>query len=50
MHPEHDPQKWIPVFGKDHAPINNLKRDDDSKKVITLQRSAEAVGAQLVQL
>jgi len=18
--PEHDPEKWIPVFGKDHAP------------------------------
>jgi hypothetical protein len=20
--PEHDPEKWSPVFGKDHAPIN----------------------------
>jgi len=19
--PEHDPEKWLPVFGKDHAPI-----------------------------
>jgi hypothetical protein len=21
--PEHDPEKWIPVFGKDHAPTKN---------------------------
>jgi hypothetical protein len=27
---EHDPEKWEPVFGKDHAP--QLERDDDSKK------------------
>jgi hypothetical protein len=20
MVPEHDPEKWIPIFGKDHAP------------------------------
>jgi hypothetical protein len=20
LHQEHDPEKWIPVFGKDHAP------------------------------
>src|ERR1700687_1330679 len=20
--PAHDPEKWVPVFGKDHAPIN----------------------------
>src|SRR5215472_6799408 len=32
LHPiEHDPQKWIPVLGKDHAPPNNVERDDDSK-------------------
>jgi NitT/TauT family transport system ATP-binding protein len=30
--PEHDPEKWEPVFGKDHAPINKLERDDFSKK------------------
>jgi hypothetical protein len=29
--PEHDPEKWVPVFGKDHAPTK-LERDDDSKK------------------
>src|SRR5262249_13455103 len=29
---EHDPEKWIPVFGKDHAPTNKLERDGDSKK------------------
>src|SRR5262249_21635406 len=28
----HDPEKWEPVFGKDHAPSKNLGRDDDSKK------------------
>jgi hypothetical protein len=34
---EHDPEKWEPVFGKDHAQIKNLKRDCDStKKAITL--------------
>src|ERR1700747_1871383 len=25
---EHDPEKWIPVFGKDHAPTRALERDD----------------------
>jgi hypothetical protein len=20
IRPEHDPEKWVPVFGKDHAP------------------------------
>jgi hypothetical protein len=29
---EHDPKKWTPVLGKDHAECNNLERDDDSKK------------------
>jgi len=29
---EHDPEKWIPVFGKDHAPTINPERDDVSKK------------------
>jgi hypothetical protein len=29
---EHDPKKWIPVLGKDHAQTNNLERDDDSKR------------------
>jgi len=24
---EHDPEKWNPVFGKDHAPLTNLDRD-----------------------
>jgi hypothetical protein len=27
---EHDPEKWIPVFGKDHAKTTGLKRNDDS--------------------
>jgi len=29
---EHDPEKWVPVFGKRSCSINKLKRDDDSKK------------------
>jgi len=24
---EHDPEKWIPVFRKDHAPTKNLDHD-----------------------
>jgi len=24
---EHDPEKWKPVFGKDHAPIKQLDHD-----------------------
>jgi hypothetical protein len=24
---EHDPEKWKPVFGKDHAPKTNLDLD-----------------------
>jgi hypothetical protein len=24
---EHDPEKWIPVFRKDHAPTRNLDHD-----------------------
>jgi 2-octaprenyl-6-methoxyphenol hydroxylase len=27
-----DPEKWEPVFGKDHAQNKSLERDDDSKK------------------
>jgi hypothetical protein len=27
-----DPEKWAPVFGKDHAQANKLERDGDSKK------------------
>jgi hypothetical protein len=30
--PEHDPEKWVPVFRKDHAQIKEIERDDDSKK------------------
>ena len=28
----HDPEKWAPVFRKDHAQIKEIERDDDSKK------------------
>ena len=26
---KHDPEKWEPVFGKDHARTNQIERDDD---------------------
>jgi hypothetical protein len=29
---EHDPEKWKPVFRKDHARNKKIERDDDSKK------------------
>jgi hypothetical protein len=29
---EHDPEKWAPVFRKDHAQIKEIERDEDSKK------------------
>src|SRR6266545_4270585 len=29
---EHGPEKWVPVFRKDHAQIKEIERDDDSKK------------------
>jgi hypothetical protein len=29
---EHDPEKWVPVFRKDHAQIKKIEWDDDSKK------------------
>jgi hypothetical protein len=29
-HLEHDPEKWKPVFGQDHAEIKSLERDADS--------------------
>jgi hypothetical protein len=27
---KHDPEKWMPVFGKDHASSNKLKRNTES--------------------
>jgi hypothetical protein len=27
--PEHDTEKWIPVFGKDHAQKHKLRRISD---------------------
>jgi hypothetical protein len=30
---EHDPEKWVPVFRKDHAQTKEIERDDE---VITL--------------
>ena len=33
---EHDPEKWVPVFRKDHAQNKKIERDEDSKKLIAL--------------
>jgi hypothetical protein len=41
---EHDPEKWIPVFGKDHAKDKELERDDDSKKKSSRSRLATTAG------
>jgi tripartite-type tricarboxylate transporter receptor subunit TctC len=30
--PEHDPEKWIPLFGKRSCSTNDVERDSDSKK------------------
>src|SRR6266700_2960688 len=29
---EHDPEKWIPVFGERSCSTSKIERDDDSKK------------------
>jgi hypothetical protein len=33
---EHDPEKWIPVFGKDHAPARRQSGMAIPRKVIAL--------------
>jgi hypothetical protein len=33
---EHDPEKWMPVFGKDHAPTKDQSVMMVQRKVITL--------------
>jgi hypothetical protein len=33
---EHDPEKWIPVFGKDHAPPGTQSVMTSEAEVITL--------------
>jgi hypothetical protein len=35
---EHDPEKWIPVFRKDHAQITEMEWDEFRRKVIPLPR------------
>jgi hypothetical protein len=37
-HPDHDPEKWIPVFGKDHAQITSQSEMPIQPKIISLQR------------
>jgi hypothetical protein len=34
--PERDPEKWIPVFGKDHAPPMHWSGMTIRRKIITL--------------
>src|SRR5580700_9894625 len=33
--PEHDPEKWIPVFGKDHAPLKCCGRSSMGSRMMT---------------
>jgi hypothetical protein len=33
---EHDPEKWNPVFGQDHAQINKQMQHDNSKSFTPL--------------
>src|SRR5260370_16054750 len=44
--PEHDPEKWIPDFGKRSCSTNKLERDDDSKKS-HLARAEDQIGQEL---
>uniref|UniRef100_Q07H67 Uncharacterized protein n=1 Tax=Rhodopseudomonas palustris (strain BisA53) TaxID=316055 RepID=Q07H67_RHOP5 len=41
---EHDPEKWIPVFGKDHAQSKSSSRMTFRRNVILLERSAYFAG------
>jgi hypothetical protein len=36
MELEHDPEKWVPVFRKDHAQTKRLSAMTIRRKVITL--------------
>src|SRR6516225_8206847 len=36
---EHDPEKWVPVFGKRSCSNKKIERDDDSKKSHSALRS-----------
>jgi urease accessory protein len=42
---EHDPKKWIPILGKDHARNDNLERDHGSKRNHRALVSATCEGA-----
>jgi hypothetical protein len=42
---EHDPEKWVPVFRKDHAQKNNLERDHH--RALGAARSVVARKAQI---
>jgi hypothetical protein len=45
---EHDPEKWTPVFRKDHAQIKEIERDDDSKKSHrALEKSPAGIAARV---
>jgi hypothetical protein len=36
LYVEHDPEKWMPVFGKDHAQAKKLEPDPIQSKRIRL--------------
>ena len=43
---KHDPEKWEPVFGKDHARTNQIERDDRTSK----KNHPALAGARLIDL
>jgi hypothetical protein len=46
MDPEHDPEKWVPVFGKDHAPPKSSKSShpsQDGKKAPAAEPATRAL-------
>jgi hypothetical protein len=50
--PERDPEKWVPVFRKDHAQIKEIERDDDSKKrhhALIDERISQSEGINIAQ-
>jgi hypothetical protein len=43
---EHDPEKWVPVFGKEHALAISWSGMTIRRKVISLERSSRRVFAE----
>ncbi|MFL5057115.1 MAG: hypothetical protein ACJ8DE_17980 [Microvirga sp.] len=50
MSHKHDPEKWLPVFGKDHAQNKEVERDDDSTRSHRALAAEAADGSALDRL